>query len=437
MTTATLPTILVIDDEVNVLNAIKRTLRSEGFDVQVSANPVEAVELAKQIKPDAVVCDMRMPGMDGAQVLSALRADNPECARILLTGYADINSTIAAINEGQIDRYLTKPWNDEELREVLRQQIGLVYLRRERDALAASLAEKVDALEVLNRELDQRVAARTQELHQTNLFLEQSYKELHTQFLNSVKVFSNLIEMSSPAMAGHSRRVGELARHLAIQMNLPEAEVQDVYVAGLLHDIGKIGLPEAVLATPYTQLDGFNRQLVCSHPGKGQLALMALPELSHVATYVALHHERLDGKGFPDGLEADDIPRGARILAVAEDWDELQMGLLTSQKLNHEQVLEFIQRGVGKRYDAAVVQALPAALLQLQAMPKDNEQLTEGHLLVPGQRLSRDLIGTDGLLLMPKGSLVSSRLVQHLLAIHQKDGTVIHAYYESRPLKAG
>lgn len=431
METTQMPVVLVIDDEINVVNAIKRTLRSESFEVAGCTNPLDAVALARQIKPSAVVCDMRMPGMDGSQVLAALRVDVPDCARILLTGYADINSTIAAINEGQIDRYLTKPWNDDELREVLRQQIAIAELRKERDSLAASLAVKVNELETLNSELDQRVASRTQELYQTNLFLEQSYKELHSQFLNAVKVFSNLIEMSSPLMAGHGRRVAELARWLAIEMKLPESEINDIYVAGLLHDIGKIGLPQNVLGTAYTQLEPSSKLDIMKHCLKGQLALMALPELHNVAQYVANHHERVDGKGYPAGLSLQDIPRGARILAVAEDFDELQMGLLATQKLDIEQATEFIRQSRGKRYDTEVVDALPKALQQLLAMPQENEQLCDSEKLVPGQRLSRDLFNPEGMLLMSKGAVVSPKLVQYLQALNQKEKVSFKVYCES------
>lgn len=424
------PAVLVIDDELNVVNAIKRSLRSENFDVHVSTNPFEAIEVAKQIKPAAVICDMRMPGMDGAQVFAALRVDNPDCSKILLTGYADINSTIAAINEGQIDRYLTKPWNDDELREVLRQQIAFVQLRVERDQLANALKIKVDELEILNRELDKRVLSRTQEIFQTNLFLEQAYKELHSQFINAVKVFSNLIEMSSPLMAGHSRRVAELARSIAIEINLPDAEVQDIYVAGLLHDIGKMHLPEKIQTTPYTELDAVSKQAMLKHSSRGQMALMALPELHNVALYVAYHHERVDGRGYPNGLNGKDIPRGARVLAVAEDWDELQMGLLSSNKMNMEQALEYIQQGSQKRYDATVVNALPAALVRIRTMPKDNELMMDSQKLASGQLLSRDLYNPEGMLLMAKGGTVTVKLQEYLSALYQNEKVSFKVYCE-------
>lgn len=425
------PVVFVIDDEVNVVNAIKRTLRSENYHVEVCTDSTEAVAMAKQIQPLVVMCDMRMPGLDGSEVFAALRTELPLAAKILLTGYADIKSTIAAINQGEIDRYLTKPWNDDELREVIRQQLDLAALRRERETLTQCLAVKVDELEILNRELDQRVEARTQEIYQTNLFLEHSYQQLHTQFLNSVKVFSNLIEMSSPLMAGHGRRVAEIARFIGLEMKLLDSEIQNLYIAGLLHDIGKIGLPEKVLNTPYTQLDAANKLVIAKHCEKGQLALMALPELHQVATYIANHHERMDGRGYPHGIAGPEIPIGARILAVAEDWDELQMGLLASQKLGMDQAIEFIKQGAGKRYDSEVVKALPAALHQIQYMPKSTEKMVDSEKILPGQILSRDLVSPEGMLLMAKGGSVTTRLVEYLATLYQKEKISLKIYCET------
>lgn len=430
MSEADTPVVLVIDDEVNVVNAIKRTLRSENYRVEVCTDPLVSVAMAKQIQPLVVMCDMRMPGMDGSQVFAALRTELPLAAKILLTGYADIKSTIAAINQGEIDRYLTKPWNDDELREVIRQQLDLAALRLEREHLTQSLAGKVHELEVLNQELDQRVESRTQEIHQANLFLEQSYQQLHQQFLNAVKVFSNLIEMSSPLMAGHGRRVADIARFIGLEMKLLDSEIQNLYIAGLLHDIGKIGLPEKILSTPYTQLDASNKLVIAKHCEKGQLALMALPELHQVATYIAHHHERVDGRGYPNGIEGSDIPLGARILAVAEDWDELQMGLLASQKLDTKQAVEFIAQGAGKRYDSDVVKALPSALKRIQYMPKSNERVIDSEKIQAGQILSRDLVSPEGMLLMAKGGSVTTRLVEYLATVYQKEKVSLKIYCE-------
>lgn len=425
--------VLVIDDEANVVNAIRRTLRGEPYNVEGTTDPVQALEIAKSLQPTVVICDMRMPGLTGVEVLSALSRSNPQCVKILLTGYADMGSTIAAINEGHVDRYMTKPWNDEELKETLRQQIRLSALKSERDLLAQKLTQKVRELNVLNSELDQRVQARTQELEQTNLFLEQAYEDLNTQFLNAVKVFSNLIEMSAPEMAGHHRRVAEMARLFAQEMNLPEAEVRDIYIAGLLHDIGKTGLAEKLLVTPLSVLDGSSRQLLMRHPVKGQTALMALPELNSAARYIREHHERVDGQGFPDGLKGLEISRGARILAVAEDWDELQLGWLATRKLNMAESVEFIQMGVGKHYDPSVVDLLPAVLAKLAAAPKDDEEIIDSRELVPGMVVTRDLHNQEGLLLTAKGTQVSTTLIQHLRTCHHTEDTALRVYCRKKP----
>ncbi|MFN7508009.1 MAG: HD domain-containing phosphohydrolase [Limnobacter sp.] len=339
--------VLVIDDEANVVSAIRRALRSEPYRVECTTDPVEGLEIAKTLNPTVVICDMRMPGLTGSEVFAALSRSNPRCGRILLTGYADINSTIAAINQGHIDLYMTKPWNDDELKLKLQQHIRLVSLKNEREQLAAQLASKVKELSRLNNELDQRVESRTQELRQTNLFLEQAFSELNQQFLNAIKVFSNMIELSSPQMAGHHYRVAELARFIAIQMALSEVEIRDIHIAGLLHDIGKLDLAERDLNTSLASLSATTRMALMKHPIKGQAALLALPELSNVASIIRQHHERVDGLGYPDGLTGQEILRGAKVLAVAEDWDELQLGWLTEQKLGLEQCFVYINQAAG------------------------------------------------------------------------------------------
>ncbi|HEX4855201.1 MAG TPA: HD domain-containing phosphohydrolase [Limnobacter sp.] len=432
METAAESAVLVIDDEVNVVNAIRRTLRGEPYSVECTTDPVQALEIAKTLQPTVVICDMRMPVLTGVEVLAALSRSNPQCVKILLTGYADMNSTIAAINEGHVDKYMTKPWNDEELKLTLRQQIHLSSLKNERDLLAQKLTLKVRELNALNTELDQRVQARTQELEQTNLFLEQAYADLNTQFLNAVKVFSNLIDMSAPDMAGHHRRVAEMARLFAQEMNLSDAEVRDIYIAGLLHDIGKTGLPEKLLTSPISVLDATSRQMLQRHPLKGQTALLALPELNSAALYIRQHHERIDGQGFPDGLAGREISRGAKILAVAEDWDELQLGWLATRKLNMAESVEFIQQGSGKRYDPAVVDLLPAVLTKLEAAPREDEEIRDSRELVPGMLVTRDLHNQEGLLLTAKGTQVSTTLIQHLRTSHSTDETALKVYCKKK-----
>lgn len=428
MSDTTQPCLLLVDDEPNVISALRRTLRTEAWHIESTSDPEQAAELAKQCKPAVILCDMRMPGMNGAQVLAQVHRVVPLCTKLLLTGHADLSSTIDAINSGHVDRYLTKPWDDAELKQVLRHAFALNTVKLERDHLAQSLTVKVKELEHLNTELDQRVAMRTAEIAQANLFLENAYQELQAQFLSSVKVFANLLELSSPALAGHGRRVGELARLLAIEMGLPESEVHHIHVAGLLHDLGKIGLTEKVLTTPFTLLEPVNRMALAKHGVKGQTALLPLPDMQTPALYIRHHHERLDGQGYPDGLSGTSIPRGARVLAVAEDFDELQQGWLSANRLAQEDALAFILAASGKRYDPDVVAALPLALEKLEAAPRDDEQLVDSHQLIPGMVLTRDLVNHEGLLVAAKGTTANTTLVQHLRELHSTGQPVVKVY---------
>lgn len=425
--------VLVIDDEANVVNAIRRALRNEPYRVECTTDPFVGLEIAKTLDPRIVICDMRMPGLSGAEVFAALSRSNPRCGRILLTGYADVNSTIAAINQGHIDLYMTKPWNDEELKVKLQQQLRLVSLKNERDQLANQLAGKVKELGRLNSELDQRVQTRTQELHQTNLFLEQAFSELNQQFLNAIKVFSNLLELSSPKMAGHHHRVAELARLIAVEMNMGEVEIRDIHIAGLLHDIGKLDVEERDLNACLTSLSPSTRMALMKHPVKGQAALLALPELAPVSLIIRQHHERVDGLGYPDGLLDHEISRGAKVLAVAEDWDELQLGWLSEQKFNMAQAFDFINQGAGKRYDPTVVAVLPAALQKMEASPKQDEEIVSAFKLVPGMTLSRDLHNHDGILLSAKGTQVSTKLIQFVRGLHIDHAQGLKIYCQKKP----
>lgn len=406
--------LLLVDDEANMISALKRVFRSVGCEVLASTNGREAIAIAKSEKPDVVICDMRMPELDGVQVLQAIEEVAPDCARIILSGYADMESTIEAINLGHVNRFLTKPWNEEELKLIVNELVGIGRLQKERDMLAQKLSEKVYELEQVNEQLDNRVATRTRELTQANKFLEQSYREMKTQFLHSIKVFSNLMELRAPSMGGHSRRVAELSRLLAREIAMEDEEVHRVYQAALLHDIGKIGLTDKTLFTPVADLNGEARAALMKHPVTAQKALLALPEMHAVATLIRHHHERFDGLGFPDGLMHEVIPLGSRVLAVAEDFDELQQGWIASKKLNMEDAQQFIEGSAGKRYDPVVVAALPAALEKLRMAPKEDEKLVSGETLKPGMVIMRDLISPEGLLLVPKEGVVTPAVVSHI-----------------------
>jgi len=341
-------TILCVDDEPNILSALRRLFRPQGYTVRVAGGGAEGLTVIDAERIDLIISDMRMPGMDGAAFLAEACKRQPDAVRLLLTGYADMESTIAAINAGHIARYISKPWNDQDVLLTVREALERRALLREKNRLEALTKAQNEELRSLNAGLEQKVEARTAELRG-------AHEKLKQNFLTSIRVFSNLIELREGAVCGHSRRVADLARKIAVRLGLKPTEVQDVMLAGLLHDVGKIGLPDELLSKPVSHMSGDELGQWRKHPTSGQNALMGLENLRQAAAYIRAHHERWDGQGFPDRLSGLTIPYGARIIAVANDFDGLQIGVLSPRRLKPEEAVTFIQQNRGKRYCPQVV----------------------------------------------------------------------------------
>ena len=357
----TLPsaTLLFVDDEPSILSALRRLFRPQGYRIFVAEGGAAGLALLETEKVDLIISDMRMPEMDGATFLKEVRKRWPETMRILLTGYADVTSTVAAINEGEIYRYIAKPWDDIEIVKTVQEALERQQLEAENRRLTALTQSQNDELKTLNTSLEQKVAERTAELSQALSFVEQTHGELKKSFLTSVQVFAGLVELRSgpggARLAGHGRRVAEMSRTLAQRMGLSDTEAQNIMLAGLLHDIGKLGLPDELLAKPFNVLTPEQRAQVIKHPQIGQNILMAIEKFREAAVLVRHHHECFDGSGYPDRLAGIAIPKGSRILAVANDYDALQIGTLAQRPLRPEEALEFLIDNRGKRYDPVVL----------------------------------------------------------------------------------
>ena len=398
--------LLCVDDEANILNSLKRLFRPVGYRLFTAGGGEEALQIMERESIDLVVSDMRMPGMNGAQVLAAVRARWPDTVRILLTGYADIASTVEAINAGQLHSYVSKPWDDNEILLVVRDALERKSLQRDKARLEALTHRQNEELKQLNAGLEAKVAERTAEVRE-------AHEKLKTGFINTIKTFSNLIELRGGQMAGHSRRVAEHARRIAQVLKVPAPEAQDVFFAALLHDIGKIGFSDHLLAKPFNQLTSDERTEVVKHPAKGEALLMGLDQLKGAAKLIRSHHERFDGQGFPDALAGAAIPLGARILAIANDYDGVQQGSLFSKRATPEEAFHYLHAGRGKRYDPAVLDAFESVL----GGPAKKEQSTLGlrsEQLEPGMVLAKDLVTREGVLLLAKDYIIDETVIRQI-----------------------
>ena len=399
-------TVLCVDDEPNILAALKRALRPEGCHVLQANSGAEALVLMAQDPVDVVVSDMRMPAMDGASLLAQIRQRWPDTERILLTGYSDMNDTVAAINGGQIYRYLHKPWDDLELRIAVRQAAERRALGQERTRLETLTRTQNAELQRLNANLEARVQARTQELENANGQLKRNY-------LTSIKIFSNLMELRQGVGAGHGKRTGDLARRTAVAMGCGADETQDILVAGLLHDVGFMALPDHVLSKPVGRLAPDELKLYKRHPVVGAQAFMALDAHQEVAGYIRAHHERYDGTGFPDGLSGEAVPLGARILAVASSYDDLLRGHLTGGQLTHEEAKTLMQRGRGGQFDPEVLDVF-LQTLQIERDKALPAPLLDTRQLQSGMVLSKDLMSKEGMLLLSAGQILTDDMIRRI-----------------------
>ena len=426
------PTLLLVDDEPSILSALRRLFRPQGYRILAAEGGAAALELVANDTVDLVISDMRMPGMDGAQFLEKIRGLHPHAVRILLTGYADISSTIAAINGGEIHRYIAKPWDDNDILLVVREALARRDLEVRNRELTELTGRQNEELRSLNASLEERVRHRTAEIEQINDMLNVAYEELKSNFMLSMQIFAGLMELRHNGMSGHSRRVSEWARRVCVILKLDDRTSQDIYVAGLLHDIGKIGFPDGLLGKPVSLMSAEETARYRKHPLNAEAALMPLVQLQPVAKIIRSQHERYDGNGFPDGLEAGEIPFGARILAPIIDYENLLTGTLAERRFSPEDAAASIRRGAGSRYDGKIVDALLDALKQPLDESRDDRCISATDL-VAGMVLSRDLVSPQGTLLLAAGYAFDARVVRQVREYAQREGAklMLHVLRET------
>jgi response regulator RpfG family c-di-GMP phosphodiesterase len=429
------PTVLLVDDEPSVLSALRRLFRTQGYRIEQATSGADALALMRETPVDLVVSDMRMPGMDGAAFLAQVRTLYPTAARILLTGYADITSTIAAINDGAIHRYISKPWDDNDLLLVVGDALQRRGLEQENTRLLALTQSQNQALITLNQGLEARVAERTASLEKSLADLAAAHAEVEAHFMLAVTVFSGLLELREGGMAGHARRVGDLARRMGAHLGMDETAQREVHLAALLHDIGKIGFDDGMLTTPVSKYSADQLARYHHHPVDGEAALLPLDKLQGVAAIVRQHHERFDGRGFPDGLRGPAILLGARILAVASDFDGLTHGSLAEHVYTTDKARAALRDGLLTHYDPAVVDALMTVLAEMEAEAQADVSVAVADLQ-PRMVLAKDLLSPQGVILLPAGHVFQAPLIGKLQAMAEQQGLSLSLRVLRRSLPA-
>ena len=421
--------VLFIDDEINIVRACKRALRRSGYTVFTTTSHEEALQLAREHEFSVVVSDQRMPVMEGTELLELIRVIQPAAVRIILTGYADISAAIDAINRGAVNRFLTKPWEDEQLCTTIDHAVGQYNLIEQNRRLHVLAECQNEQLKMLNEGLEQRVADRTKDVTELSSRLEDTLK-------GALDVLGRLMEISSATVGNHSRRVADLSAKIGRQMNLSDDDLLQVEVAGLLHDIGKLTLPGQILRKDMSCLSSEEVKTLRSHTVAGETIVRAIPYLDEAARFVRHHHERFNGSGYPDSVSGTSIPLGARIVAVADAFDKQLNDRTDFSDRTVSDVVLSIRDRASTWFDPAVVNALDEAVGQSNSEALDLERFLElnSNDLVPGMQLADDVLSDSGAMLLKSGSDLTAQLIHRLQSFQSatlRSGVRVHRNAQS------
>ncbi|MGM0951541.1 MAG: HD domain-containing phosphohydrolase [Pseudomonadota bacterium] len=414
--------LLLVDDEENILRSLKRVLRREPWELTTVNSGEEALAAMAEQKFDLVISDARMPGMDGPTLLAEIRRKYPWCVRILLTGYADITSTINAINDGQIYRYISKPWDDDELRLIIRQALAFQHSERRRLALEKLTRKQNKELQALNNNLEEKVRERTEELEEAAGMVEVAYQELRQSYVTTTEVFSSLINKRLPTDRRPNAKVITLVKAFAEYTNMSEEASNNLAMAGALYNLGKLSWKDELFTAPSDLLKKDERLEYLKYPVTGEQLLMALEPLKDTARIIRHHQEKWNGYGVPDRLEADRIPYESRLLKITVDFVELQLGLILQRKVARENAIKLLKRYRDRLYDPELTDRFIDMLIELAPDVEHEDpsvKVLDTLRLKPGMVLARNLYAASGMLLLNEGKVLTSLLIDKLAAFEQ------------------
>jgi len=447
--------IMIVDDETSILKAFSRLFRKDNYDILTASSAPEGLDLLKKAERPVslIISDQRMPGMSGSQFLAEAQKLFPDTIRFLLTGYSEMDAVIDAINKGGIHRYLTKPWNDDDLLLQVRQSLKQYELVLENRRLLALTNKQNKELNQLNKHLEKKVQERSREVLEKNKKLSKLNKELESNLYNTVRAFVSLIEVQTPSLAGHGRRVSYLAREMAQLSDLPEKEVTHIEIAALLHDIGKLGFPPKLVERKTNNWTSKEKALLQKHPEEGQNIVRFIKNLDHVGLLIRSHHECYDGHGYPDQLSEETIPLGSRIIAVADAYDKivnlkinaksyvneyLKERKITWDQLSEDELLQqaaihHLKQFGFTRYDPDIVKVF-LEYIKRKGIPSHKEKEVTMDKLKAGMVLIRSLYTLKGRFLLPYNTVLTEEYVEKLQIIHKNDYIAEEVYVLEKQL---
>ena len=327
-------TILAVDDEENNLALINRTLR-QNYNLLLASSAEEALTIVEKHGDEIslIVSDQKMPIMEGTEFFKKISEKYPNIIKILLTGHSNLDILVESINECHLFQYILKPFEPEQFCVIIESGIKKYELGSSKTQILQDLSEL---------------------------------------FYKTIKSIAFALDAKDPYTHGHSMRVTLYSLALAKALNLGEELLEEIETTGLLHDIGKLAIPEKILLKP-GKLSPEEYEVIKTHPELGEKLVKGIEKLKLVSNWLKSHHERYDGKGYPDGLSGEHIPITARIIAIADTYDAMTSDRAYRKALTHEFAIDEINRYAGSQFDPDLAKLFVSIQDEIKLIKQDPE----------------------------------------------------------------
>ncbi len=412
------PVVLFVDDEINILKSVKRALYKLDITLLFADSAEKAMQFISKQNVDVIVTDMKMPNTNGAELLKKVESSKKDIFRVVMTGYADVESIMSAVNEGKAHRILQKPWDNQELVAVIEEGTERSRLRRENAHLLSITQSQNDLLQDVNDQLENQVLIRTNQI-------KNALKRIGQQKNALQKVLYNVI-VTNPDIDGvFARNVSKTAVALAEDISLNSKQIEELEFAGLICEIGLLGLSPELLRRHFEGLKYEEQQRYLSQVDLARLILAPIAELQP-ATHIVTRQ-------FLSLRENPDLSEETKILAICRDYWRYRLGRISGGEMSHTNACAELRKLMGIKYDERI--------LNLLVSSKEAQNThTESHsvsvsALKEGMTLKDDIFNQSHILLLPKGHVFTAQSIASLQQFEKGSETklsvvVIAAKYE-------
>jgi response regulator RpfG family c-di-GMP phosphodiesterase len=396
--------ILIVDDDADVLAALTETISSESYNIVCCLNAGEALKALENEPFSVVISDQNMPGITGLQLLEKVRELQPFCSRVLITGMLLVDTLIGAINTGEIYRFIAKPWKRAEVVATVENAVHRFEILLENERLQQETQSLNEGLEAANQTLRDHLELLTEQ----KASIDRAHDALRQNFEHSLGLCFRLISTFYPLLGKQAQAVVEICRYMSATEYFTDAERHVLMTSAWIYDIGLVALDRPLLHKLFTRPEACSPEehaLLRHHPIIGQTLAAFVDQLQEVGTTIRAHHERFDGSGYPDGHAGEMIPWTARCLAVAVAF--VQSGM------PKEQACEYLLEESGRGFDPEAIR-LFFRTNEMSKLPRNVKEVLMAELK-PGMELARGIVTPSGMLLVPAGQVLNDYSIAKLM----------------------